>query len=88
MDYWMYISSAEFRVKSHNTLITNKPFFKRGKVKIFGNDVNNSILFTHKLEVEDLARVGYKLIIQWLSVTYQKNQSLNNTALLTLELQK
>jgi len=64
MDYWTYISSAEFRVKSHNTMVINKPFFTRCKVKIFGNDVNNSILFMHKLEVEDSAHVGYKLIIQ------------------------
>ena len=69
-------------------MVINKPFFTRCKVKIFGNDVNNSILFTHKLEVEDSAHVGYKLIIQWLNVTPQKNQSPNNTALLTLELAK
>jgi len=64
MDYWMYISSAEFRVKSHNTMITNKPFYTRGKDKIFGDDVNKSILFTLKLEVEDSVHVGYKVIIQ------------------------
>jgi hypothetical protein len=38
--------------------------------------------------VEDSAHLGYKLIIQWLNVTSQKNQSLNSTALLTLELAK
>jgi hypothetical protein len=70
-------------------MITNKTFFTRGKVKILGNDVN-SISFTHKLEVQDSAHVGYlyKVIIQWLNVTSQKNQSLDNPALLTLELEK
>jgi len=55
---------SRIQVKSHKTITTNKPFFTRGKVKIFGNDVNNSILFTYKLEVEDSAHVRYKLIIQ------------------------
>lgn len=45
-------------------MITNKPFLTIDKVKIFGNDVNNAILFTYKLEVEDSAHLGYKLIIQ------------------------
>lgn len=69
-------------------MITNKPFYTRGKDKIFGDDVNKSILFTLKLEVEDSVHVGYKVIIQWLSITSQKNQNLNITALLTFDLAK
>jgi len=66
-------------------MITNKPLYTRGKVKIFGNNVKKSILFTRKLEVEDSVHVGYKVIIQLLNNTSQKNQNLKITALLTLD---